>query len=105
MILIINIEKSPLRNKRYRIYLINGDHYDIGFNKCSYYIDNKDKVQREMFFQFLCLDKNTMKTIQQLKPSQVLYESFILNGPSKNLINNINFFNKEILKWNIKENN
>jgi hypothetical protein len=31
-----------------------------------------------------------------LKPSQLLYETFILNGGSKNIINNINYFNKEI---------
>jgi hypothetical protein len=83
--------------------LLNGNHFDIGFPKCSYFIDNEDKIQRELFFNFLFNNKDAVKTIRLLKPSQVLYECFILNGYSNDLIKNINFFNKEILNGNIKE--
>jgi hypothetical protein len=94
--LIINIEDSPLRNRRFRIYLLNGNHYDVGFKKCKYYIDNHNKLRRDLYYGLLNNDaKNTLMT---LKPSQLLYETFILNGGSKNIINNINYFNKEIQK-------
>lgn len=97
MTLIINIEKSPIRNKRFRIYLLNGDKYDIGNINSSFYIDHKNKSQREMFYKFL--NYKCKKTIYNLTPSPLLYETFILNGFSKNIINNINFFNKEVLPY------
>jgi hypothetical protein len=94
--LIINIEDSPLRNRRFRIYLLNGDHYDVGFKKCKYYIDHHNKLKRELFYNLFNIE--TKNIILTLNPSQLLYETFILNGHSKNIINNINFFNKEIQK-------
>ena len=97
---IINIEKSPLRNKRYRVYLINGDHYDIGFKSCYYYIDNRDKNNRSFFYKMMSDDaKNKLK---KLIPSELLYETFILNGGTTNIIRNINFFNQEILVFQFR---
>jgi len=92
--LIINIEDSPLRNRRFRIYLLNGNHYDVGFKKSKYYIDHHNQLKRELYYGLF--NDDAKKTIMTLKPSQLLYETFILNGYSKNIINNINFFNKEI---------
>jgi hypothetical protein len=93
---IINIEKSPLRNKRYRVYLINGDHYDIGFKSCYYFIDHHDKSLRNFFYQMMSnAAKNKLKNVI---PCELLYEAFILNGATKNIITNINFFNREILE-------
>lgn len=97
MTLIINIEKSPIRNKRFRIYLLNGDKYDIGNINSSFYIDHKNKSQREMFYKLL--NSKCKNIISTLTPCPLLYETFILNGFSKNIINNINFFNKEILSY------
>ncbi len=50
---IINYEKSPLRSRRYRIYLINGDHVDIGFKKSKYFIDNGNKEYRALNYALL----------------------------------------------------
>ena len=96
MTLIINIEKSPLRNRRYRTYLLNGDRYDVGFVKCKYYVDTGDKELRN--FYYALMSKEIKQKIISLTPSPLLYETFILNGATKNLIKNINFFNKEILR-------
>jgi len=87
---IINIEKSPIKEKRYRLFLINGDHYDIGLKNYCYYIDDKDIIRREKAYIKL----------KSIKQSELLYEMFILNGYSQNVIKNINFFNKEILRNN-----
>lgn len=90
---VINIENSPIRSKVYRVYLINGDHVDIGDIKTLYYIDDGNKKKREIYFN--SLTSSQIKVIQSLKPTQLLYEFFLLNGYSKNIINNINFFNQE----------
>lgn len=93
---IINIEKSPLRNRRYRIYLLNGERYDVGFIKCKYYIDTGDKELRN--FYYALMNHKIKQKLISLTPSSLLYETFILNGGTTDLIKNINFFNKEILR-------
>jgi hypothetical protein len=102
---IINIEKSPLRNRRYRIFLSDGDYYDIGFKSCYYYVDTGDHKVHDFFYKMMT--NKERNTLLKLIPCQLLYESFILNGYSTDLIKNINFFNKEILDnkllGNIKE--
>jgi hypothetical protein len=92
---IINIELSPVRNKLYRLYLIDGNSIDIG-NKClNYYICHQNK--EKLFHTLSLLSDKEKQIISSLKPSQLLYETFILNGYSVDLIKNINFFNQEIL--------
>ena len=93
---IINVENSPLRNRRYRIYLLNGERYDIGFKSCKYYIDNGNKELRKLYYGLF--DKNAKRICSQLISSQLLYETFILNGGTTNIIKNINFYNNEILR-------
>jgi hypothetical protein len=45
---ILRIIDSPLKTKRFRIYLDNNKHFDFGVkNKHETYIDHKDKVRRE----------------------------------------------------------
>jgi len=93
---IINIEKSPLSNRRYRIYLLNGKHYDIGLNECKYYIDHGDKKLRELHYGLF--NKYTKHICSQLISGRILYETFILNGCTTDIIKNVNFYNNEILR-------
>lgn len=97
MSLIINIEESPIRNKKFRIYLLNGTKIDFGNETSYYYIEHQNKKQREIYYKLL--NNESKELIASLKPSQILYETFILNGYSKNIIKNINFFNKQILNY------
>jgi hypothetical protein len=92
---VINVENSPMRKYVYRVYLINGDHIDIGNMKTFYYTDHHDRKKRDSYLRNLT--NTEIKVLQSLKPTQLLYETFLLNGYSKNIINNINFFNQEIL--------
>ena len=47
---ILHIEDSPLKTKRFRIYLDNNKHYDFGVkDKHETYIDHQDKVRRERY--------------------------------------------------------
>jgi len=44
---VINVENSPIRSKVYRVYLINGDHIDIGDMKTFYFVNHGNKKKRE----------------------------------------------------------
>jgi hypothetical protein len=94
---VINVENSPLRNRVFRVYLIDGNHIDIGGMKTFYFIDNGDVKKRDAYFK--SLSSSQIKQIQSLKPSRLLYEFFLLNGCSKNIIDNINFFNKTFMEY------
>jgi len=102
---IINIEPSPLRNRLYRIFLINGKSLDIGSNSCDYFILHQNK--KKLYNHLSLFSDKERQIISSLQSSQLLYETFILNGYSTDLIKNINFFNLEILPLKnqiIKEN-
>jgi hypothetical protein len=94
---IINIEPSPLRNRLYRIFLIDGSTCDIGNKYRDYYLCHCDKKKRNR--ELGLLNEKEINMIKTLEPSQLLYETFILNGYSRDIIKNINFYNKEILKY------
>jgi len=94
---VLNIENSPLRNRLYRVFLINGDHIDIGDMKTFYYTDHQDYKRREKYFNSLTNEQ--IIELQSLKPSRLLYEFFLLNGFSKDIIKNINFYNKHFLEY------
>ena len=47
---VINVENSPVRNRLYRVFLINGNHIDIGDMKSFYYTDHQDEYIREKYF-------------------------------------------------------
>jgi hypothetical protein len=94
---IINIEPSPRRAFLYRVYLLDGTHVDFGNHATNYYVDTGDKNERRWYFRSMSKEKR--KQVASLKPSAPLYETFILNGPSKNTIKNVNFFNKEFNRW------
>lgn len=93
---IINIEETPLRNRRYRIFLLDGTKYDIGTKKDEYYIDHGNKEMRRLYY--INLDKKALRICSRLQSSAQLYETFILNGATTDIIKNVNFYNREILR-------
>jgi hypothetical protein len=46
---IIKIVGSTRKNKRYRVYLDHGTHYDFGLKFGDTYIDNRDKIKRDNY--------------------------------------------------------
>jgi hypothetical protein len=44
--MIVNIKSSPLKYKRYRVFMNNGKHYDFGLKGGQTYLDHKDKTKR-----------------------------------------------------------
>lgn len=92
---IINIELSPLRNRLYRVYLIDGTCCDIGNKYREFYVLHHDRKKRNRDLSLLT--RKEIEMLRSMRPSQLLYETFILNGYSRDIIKNINFFNQEIL--------
>ena len=93
---VINIERSALRNRLYIVYTAGGDSVYIGNHFERWYTESlATKTDRAKYYQELCADQIAL--CRSLKAGRTLYETFILNGPSKSKITNINFFNQHIL--------
>jgi hypothetical protein len=94
---IINIEMSQLPNRLYVIYTISGDKIHIG-NRIDFFYGGGlgTKTSRKVYYHLLS-DKE-INMLGSLKPSRLLYETYVLNGYSKSLVKNINFFNSRILR-------
>lgn len=91
--MIINIEVSPIRSRRYRVYFIDGSRMDIGgATKLNEYVDTGKEKDRARYY-------NTMSEIDKeeflrLRKSRIVLEAFILNGPTTSIIKNINYLNE-----------
>ena len=96
---ILNIIDSPLKTKRFRIYLDNGKHYDFGVkDKHETYIDHKDKGRRERYQIRHSNSKREQHFISQLIPSPALFSYYILWGESTSIKKNIQTLNKLLSK-------
>ena len=102
MLKIISISPSPVKNKRFRIFLNNGMHYDFGLlNPVSgTYIDHHDKQKRFSYWARHIKNHNEQKLIDDLIPSPALFSATLLWGKSTDLNTNINYLNNEWRKWN-----
>jgi hypothetical protein len=92
---ILNISDSPLKTKRFRIYLDNGKHYDFGVkDKHETYIDHTDKVRRQRYQLRHYNSKLEQHLISELIPSPALFSYYILWGESTSIKKNIQTLNK-----------
>ena len=92
---IIKFEDSPLKSKRFRIYLDNNKHYDFGLkDKHETYIDHKDKVRRDNYRRRHYNSFSEQPYIQNLIPSPALFSYYLLWGDSSNINQNIKTLNK-----------
>lgn len=46
-----DIQVSPLKNKKYRVILSDGSHVDYGYPAMEDYLQHRDPLRRERFFQ------------------------------------------------------
>ena len=90
---IVNITHSPLKTKRFRIYLDNNKHYDFG-SKGQTYIDHQDKTKRHNYQMRHYNLKREQPFIKNLIPSPALFSYFILWGESSDIMKNIKSLNK-----------
>jgi len=92
MLNIVEIKKSPNKNKRYRIFLSNGKHYDFGLETGSTYIDHKDKIKRKNYWSRHYTGREK-KLIDDLTPSPALFSAYILWGNHTDIDKNIDELN------------
>lgn len=87
--MIIEIQRSPVKNKRFRIVMDDGKHYDFGYLHGSTYIDHHDKAKRLAYLKRHMANETEAKLIDNLVPSPALFAALILWGPYKTLLRNI----------------
>ncbi len=93
---VINIEPSNLRNRLYIVYTAGGDSIHIGNPYQPFFTEPLGtKKDRAKYYQ--SLGDSELEYCRSLKAGRTLYETFILNGPTRNKIANINYFNQSIL--------
>ena len=92
---IVQIIDSPLKTKRFRIYLDNDKHYDFGVkDKHETYIDHKDKVRRERYRLRHYNSERERPYIENIIPSSALFSYYIIWGETTSIKKNINHLNK-----------
>lgn len=87
--MIIEIQRSPVKNKRFRITMDNGKHYDFGYLHGSTYIDHHDDSKRLAYLRRHMANKTERELIEKLVPSPALFAAYVLWGPYKTLFKNI----------------
>lgn len=84
--MIVKIETSPVKNKRYRITMDDGRKFDFGWKGGATYLDNKDKNKREAYIARHIANDTEKKLIDNLVPSPALFSAYVLwsyRDPSK----------------------
>jgi len=97
---ILNVEKSPVKNKRYRVTLDNGKHYDFGLLGGSTYLDHKDKTKKDNYWARHYGNPIEKNLIDHLIPSPALFSAYLLWGEHTDLDKNISDLNKKIKEQN-----
>ena len=91
---ILNITDSPLKTKRFRVYLDNNKHYDFGLKTGQTYIDHRDKVKRHNYQVRHYNSKREQPYIKNIIPSPALFSYYLLWGSSVSIKKNIQHLNK-----------
>ena len=94
--MIVKIEKSPRKMKRYRVIMDNGKHYDFGLDGGSTFVDHNDLQKRENYRKRHLGNATEKKLITGLIPSASLFSYWLLWGDYPDLQKNIKALNS---KW------
>lgn len=89
---IIKLVNSPLKNKRFRVYLDTGKHYDFGLHNGSTFIDHKNIIKRNNYIKRHYANKTEKYLIDNLIPSPSLFSLMIL-WTSPNILDNVKILN------------
>jgi len=91
---IINIIKSPVKNKRFRVYLDNGEKYDFGLLNGSTYIDHHDETKKLNYWKRHYSNPKEAQLIDSITPSPALFSAYLLWGHHETLDDNIRYLNR-----------
>jgi len=95
--MIVRVEDSPLRTKRFRVYLKDNRHFDFGLKGGKTYLDHQDKVKRMNYRKRHLANPLEKKLIENGTPSPALYSYYLLWGEYTDLKKNIEDLNKSTI--------
>lgn len=90
---VTKIEKSPIANKRFRVYMDNGKNYDFGLDTGSTYIDHHDLQKRDAYRKRHLANPTEKRLNDNLVPSPSLFSMALLWGKYPELNKNITYLN------------
>jgi len=90
---IIHITKSKKKDKRFKVFLDNGDEYDFGLKDGETYIDHKNKVKRMNYWLRHIANKRENELISNLEASPSVFSAYLLWGKYSNLRDNVEWLN------------
>jgi len=99
--MIERLEASPVKHKRFRVYLTNGKHYDFGLDTGSTYIDHHDIQKRSAYIARHFANRTERQLIENLVPSPALFSLYLLWGKYPDLGKNIDLLNNLFRKNNL----
>lgn len=91
--MIVDIQKSPNQNKRFRVIMDSGKHYDFGLLGGSTYIDHGDEKKRDAYRARHLANAREATLNQNLTPSPSLFSMALLWGSSTSINENIKTLN------------
>lgn len=91
--MIVKIEPSPRKYKRYRVILDDNTHFDFGLKTGSTFIDHKDEVKRNNYLKRHMGNPTEKHLIDNLIPSPSLFSAYLLWNTS-DIDNNIKILNQ-----------
>jgi hypothetical protein len=93
---IIKLEPSPLKTKRFRVYLNSGEHFDFGLKGAKTYLDGVDDLTRINYLKRHLGNPIEKKLITNFIPSPSLFSCYILWGKSRDIHDNIKYLNSKL---------
>jgi hypothetical protein len=96
---ILKVEQSPMKNKRFRVFLDSGKHYDFGLDTGSTFIDHGDNKKRNAYIARHFGNRVEKQLIENLVPSPALFSMFLLWGKYDSLEKNIDYLNDVFEKF------
>lgn len=97
--MIVSIEKSPVKYKRFRVTMDDGKKYNFGLEGAMTYIDHKDFNKRKAYWARHYANPVEKDLIDNLVPSPALFSAYLLWGSHTNLEKNIKELND---LWKLK---
>ena len=91
--MIVKIEYSKLKNKRFRVTMDDGDTYDFGAPEPNTFIDHHSTTRKELYWNRHLGNKTEKILITNLIPSPATFSFWLLWGPHTSLKKNIENLN------------
>lgn len=87
--MIIDIQPSTVKSKRFVVTMDNGKRYNFGYLYGKTYIDHKHKGKRLAYLKRHYANEIEKTLIDNLVPSPALFAAYILWGPYDNIPDNV----------------